>query len=427
MHLAVVDSNPVALELLQCAKQEGHRVSYLPPAEPAYPLTAEQRRFIGYADWVSDGIATTEPAAVTAALARLHAAHPVDFATSHLELAVEAVAVACKTLGIPGTSPDAVLLARRKDRTRAALLDAGLATTAFALADDADQAVAAAAAIGYPVVVKPPSGAGSKLAFVARDEAALRGACQRAAEDLDHVPATWRDQLSRGFLVEERLSGPLVSAEIGLRGGRSHLFCVSGRTRAAEDEVIETGVHIPAELPPDQLRACGEYAATVCRLIGLDRGVFHIEMIVTGRGPVLVEANPRIMGGFLPTVYRLAAGASIYRSFLQVVSGAPVTGGPAAFDGCVAGRRLFPRVHGTMPDRWDPAEWLGGHRPAVLRVDGPEELGIRPRQPVRPGQLIGRVILRGADYAATARAARDILGRAERALGVELMAGEYDP
>jgi cob(I)alamin adenosyltransferase len=40
--------------------------------------------------------------------------------------------------------------------------------------------------------------------------------------------------------------------------------------------------------------------------------------------------------------------------------------------------------------------------------------------------LIARVILRGDVYAATARMARDIIRRAEKDLGVELMTGEYD-
>ena len=53
-------------------------------------------------------------------------------------------------------------------------------------------------------------------------------------------------------------------------------------------------------------------------------------------------------------------------------------------------------------------------------------MGVRPGDPVRRGQVTARVILRGEDYAATARAARDIIDRAEKALGIELMRGEYD-
>jgi biotin carboxylase len=426
VHIAFVDSNNAGLEAIKCAAEDGHRVTFLQAAKPSfYPFSAANLRLIGHASQVVGDVATTDAASVTAALARCHAAHPIDFATSQFELSVEPVAHACKALGLPGTNPDGVLVARRKDVLRAALRDAGIATAAFAVARDAGEALTAAAGIGYPVVIKPPSGLDSRLVFIARDPDEVRAGCARALSGLAALPAAWHGQLTRGFLVEEHLSGPLVSVEIGMSGGRGHVFCISGRTRSRDDEVIETGVHIPAELPADRATACASYAAAVCRAIGLDRGIFHMEMIVTTRGPVLVEANPRIMGGVLPTVYSHATGESIYRAFLQVISGAESLPSPA-FRGCVAGRRLFARTPGVMPGDWDTGDWLGEHQSSVIRVDSPEDLGICPGDQVQRGQVIARVILRADGYAETARAARDIIGRAEKALGLDLMRGEYD-
>lgn len=427
MHIAFVDANPGSLEAIKSARQEGHRVSYIQSAEPYYRLTPENRRLVRCASWLKDGVVTTDSAAVTAALAECHAVAPIDFAATQHEMCVEAVAAACKALGVPGTSPDAVLTARSKAAVREVLRRANLATAGFALVHDEEQAVAAADAIGYPVVIKPSSGTDSRLAAVARDRPDVRWACRRAGDELDSVPATWREQFARGLVVEEYLRGPLVSVEIGIRGERSYVFCLSGRTRSADDEVIEVGVHIPAELPGDVARACGEYAAAVCRAIGLDRGVFHLEMIVTARGPVLVEANPRIMGGIMPTVYQHATGRSIFQQFTRLISGAPVPGpAPApASAGCVAGRRFFARVAGSMPASWDFG-WLDTYRQLLIRFDDPDTLGIGPGQRVVRGQVLGRVIVRGEDYAATARTCRDIVRLAEKTLGVELMSGEYD-
>jgi biotin carboxylase len=50
----------------------------------------------------------------------------------------------------------------------------------------------------------------------------------------------------------------------------------------------------------------------VARSVGLDFGIFHIEIILGKHGPVLVEANPRIMGGNMPTVFKLATGIDAY-------------------------------------------------------------------------------------------------------------------
>jgi biotin carboxylase len=425
MHIAFVDSNQAALAAIKCAKEEGHRVSYLQSFDPIYPMSAENCRLVGYADWIKNDVATTDPDAVRAALAECHARHPIDFAVTQHEMVIESVALACRDLGLPSISPDAVLTARRKDLMRAALRKAGLPTAEYAVARDAGEAASAAAAIGFPVVIKPPSGTDSKLTFVASDAAGVRAACERSFQDLETLPPVWRRQFTRGFLVEQYLDGPLVSAEIGMRDQRGYLFCLSGRTRARDDEVIELGPHIPAELTGEQARACVEYAEASCRAIGLDRGLFHLEMIVTSRGPVLVEANPRVMGGIMPTIYQHVTGGSIYREFLQIVSGAPVTGPERVVRGCVAARRLFARTEGWMPGYWDSIS-PGEYAPGLIRFEGPHVFGLRPGQQVRRGQLIARVLLCGGNYAATARASREIVQRAEKSLGIQLMHGEYD-
>jgi biotin carboxylase len=423
VHIVFVDSNPGALEAISCAKDEGHLVSFIEALDPHYPRTAQDQRVIDRADWIVRDVATTDAAAVTAALAQCHARQPVDFACTQAEMVVEAVALSCQALGLPGTSPDAVLTARRKDLLRAALRDEGIWMPAFRMAEDASQALTAADEIGYPVVIKPPSGAGSRQAFVARDRAEARAACDGAL-DLSTVPPEWQQQFERGLLVEEHLAGPLVSAEIGMRDGHGYVFCISGRTRALEDEVIEIGPHIPAELPADQARACGAYAEAVCRAIGLDMGVFHVEMIITSRGPVLVEANPRAMGGIMPAVYLHAAGRSIYSGFLQIISGAPVDAA-VSFDGCVTGRRFFAAIDGRLPESWD-AGWLAGYAGHLIQFDPPGALGLGPLQPVRRGDVIARAIVRGAGYGQTALTGAQISADLEETLGIKLMPGEYD-
>lgn len=426
MHIAFVDATPGTLDAIAHAKDAGHVVSFLESPEPYYPATAENASLIGRADRIMRGVPTTDAPALTAALARCHAWKPVDFAVSQHEMAVEAVALSCKALGLPGTSPDAVLTARRKDLLRTALREAGIAGPPFAVARDPDEALRAADSIGYPVVVKPPSGADSRLASVARDRAHVRAACDRIlAGGVDALPPGWRPQFTRGLLVEGYLAGPLISVEIGMRDERGYVFCISGRTRARDDEVIEIGPHIPAELPGGQERDCAAYAESVCRAIGLDRGVFHLEMIVTARGPVLVEANPRIMGGIMPTVYQHATGRSIYNGFLQVISGAAVDCAPPAFGGCVTGRRFFARADTAMPASWETG-WLDSNAGQLIRFDPPDSLGLRPLQAVRRGQVIARMISRGPDYAATAKAGTRISDLIQDSWKIPLLYGEYD-
>ena len=67
MHIAFVDSNPAALDAIKCAKEEGHRVSYIQSYDPIYPASQHNQELINHADWIKNGVATTDPDAVRAA------------------------------------------------------------------------------------------------------------------------------------------------------------------------------------------------------------------------------------------------------------------------------------------------------------------------------------------------------------------------
>lgn len=425
MHIVFVDSNPAALEALRCAKEMGHRVSFIQSHTPVYPSDERTRALLSHADLCVDGVATTDAVAVAAALKECHAAHPVDVVTTQFDMAVEAVALACRATGLAGPAPEAVLTARRKDRCRAALRDAGVPSAWFATAATVDEALAAARAHGYPVVVKPPSGSDSALSCVAYDEARARAACERILHPDGAVPGLWQEQFARGILVEEFLDGPLVSVEIGVRDGAFYAFCVSGRTRSGDDQVVELGAHIPEALTEAERAECVAYVEAVCRAVGLDDGIFHVELIRTARGPVLVEVNPRIMGGVMPTLYRHATGRSVYEGFLHLIGGAPVPV-PAPTRGVAMSRRLLARHAGVLPRQLDTG-WLREYGAALVRYDDFAQAGLGPGSEVAAGAALGRVIVLASDHAVATGLVREIVARFESMLGLSLVPGEHDP
>jgi biotin carboxylase len=421
MHIAFVSATPAALEAIRVARQAGHRVTFIESSEPVYARTPANRATIAMADHLVTDVPAVDPDAVTAALGNCHAEHRIDVVTTQDEMAARAVAVACRRLGLRGTAPEGVLTARRKDLCRAALRAAGLAHARFAVAADEAGVLAAAALIGYPVVLKPPAGTDSLLTFVAHDADQARAACRALLTGPVGVPAGWRAQFSEGILVEELLTGRLLSAEIGARDGVFFPFCVSGRIRWREDEVVELGAYIPG-LPEAEARRCFVYAAEACRAIGLDLGIFHLEMMLTGRGPVLVEANPRVMGGAMPTIYRMATGTDIYTALVRILTGAPDVPLPATFNACTGGHKVAVSQAGRIADRATLGV-LEDH-PSVLRVFGFADFHTGPGQPVRRGQTVARFILREADHRSLVATAGQILHRLERDLGVSLMIGE---
>jgi biotin carboxylase len=420
VHLAVVDCNPASLQGLRMAVEAGHRVSYLQPAQPLYELAGENLRIVRSVDWLVESLDTTDACAVTAALAARHARQPIDAVVTFQELAAEAVATACRSLGVRGTPLGAVFTARRKDACRAALTRAGVASARYALARDVAGALAAAERIGYPVMLKPPSGSASLLARVARTEAEAAAAVAAILAGPGAVPDHWRAQFRRGVLVEELLVGELVSVEIGVRDGEFFPFCVTGRFRWHGDEVVELGSCLPAGLPAGQRDQCVTYARQVCAAIGASLGVFHLEIMVTARGPVLVEFNPRIMGGGLPSAYRHATGQDIYRSLLQLLAGSSVDV-PASFSGSTGVFAAMPLGPGRLPAAASLHPLAA--RPDVLEVIGFDSYRTGPGQPVAAGQAVARFVLRAASRADVMARGSHLLGQLAGSLGVPLMTG----
>jgi biotin carboxylase len=423
VHLAVVDCNPASLAAITLAKQAGHRVSYFQPVRTQYAPTFEHKQIVNSADFLVEALDTTDAATVRDALAACHATHPIDAVVTFNELAAEAVAVSGRSLRLRGTSADAVLTARQKDRCRAALSSAGLASARYAVAMNQEEALEAAERIGYPVVIKPRSGSASLLAHTARNRQEAIVAGSRLFGNLDVVPEHWRRQFTRGALIEELLEGILVSVEIGARDGEFFTFCVSRRLRWREDEVIELGSCIPANLTPSQTAACVAYAEAACRAIGADLGVFHVEIMVTEHGPVLVEFNPRVMGGGLPRAYAHATGESVYASLVEILAGEAVSV-PGRFADCVAVIAVIAAEPGRLASTANLSALTGNDE--ILDIMGFDNYRTGPGAPVHYGQAVARFVLRARDYQAVVKRSNEFLGALERPLGLRLAIGDIE-
>jgi biotin carboxylase len=55
--------------------------------------------------------------------------------------------------------------------------------------------------------------------------------------------------------------------------------------------------------------------------MNLTWGPVHIELRLASAGPTIIEINPRLAGGFIPEIVRLAFGVDIIRETLKLVVG----------------------------------------------------------------------------------------------------------
>jgi biotin carboxylase len=419
-HILFADMSQAGVWTMRRAVRQGHRVTLvLSTSTRTYAVDDAFSRLLDELARVVEIPRTDDEEALAEAIGAVHAADPVDAVISQCDPILEALAAVCERLALPFTSSVGIGNARDKARARRRLAEAGLRSARFDTADTAEAATAAADRIGYPVVVKPLSGLDSMLAAHARDAgevAAAASAILASARD-PATPDQIRALLDRGILVEEYLAGELVSAEVGVLDGTCHRFLVSGRSRGRHNDCVELGAALPADIAPDTVRQCFEYAENVCRALGLDFGVFHVEIMLTARGPALVEVNPRVMGGVMTRLYEILTGVDFCDFVIDIHLGRIPR--PVALDSTrtVTARRIMPLSDDRLGDRLD-LSWLDREATDIVNF---ENFRLTAGAAVRRQEVLGRYAVVGADWAGAMHRADDLLRDFERHLGIPLV------
>lgn len=419
-HVLFVDMSQAGLLTMAAAVDLGHEVTYVRGGSfVAYTADESYHRLLARLTEVIDVVDTFDLETLVTTIAELTARRPVDAVISQCDPMMPALAQACELLSLRFTSARGVGNARDKAAARRILATAGVPSARFEVVHTADEASAAAARIGGPVVVKPRSGIDSMLASHAATPTSAAEAAEAivSASAAPDTPHPIQRMLAAGILVEEYLPGELVSAEIGVLDGRTYRFLVCGRSRGRKNDCVEVGAVLPAHLPQAEVSACFDYAERVCALLGLDFGVFHVELMLTAHGPVLVEVNPRMMGGVMARLYEILVGKDFCEYVIDLHLGRPPAAAGPMTSRTVTARRIMPANDAVLPATAN-LSWLDSPGTGIVNF---ENFGIRPGTTVRRQQVLGRYAVLADDWAAAMRTANDLMPRFADSLGIDLI------
>ncbi|HEX6869876.1 MAG TPA: ATP-grasp domain-containing protein [Micromonosporaceae bacterium] len=225
------------------------------------------------------------------------------------ELAVE--------FGVPGLSMPGVHGCRDKFSCRTRLSIAGLEQPGFDLVADIDQARLAAARIGYPVIVKPRALGASMGVSLAADERELETAYRVA----DEASLVGDEPYRGGAVVEGFADGPEISIDGAVHAGE-YLPMFLARKRTGLPPYFEELGHVVDSADP--LLRDGALMATLSRahrVLGIENGITHTEVRLTGRGPVIIEINGRLGGDLIPFLGQLATGIEAGGVLFDIATG----------------------------------------------------------------------------------------------------------
>ncbi|MFF9436434.1 ATP-grasp domain-containing protein [Streptomyces sp. NPDC014735] len=257
--------------------------------------------------------------AVSRTVTEIALRQPISGVTTYLEHHVELAAQLAKELGLPGADPEAVAACRDKARTRQLLAEHGVPSARSVLVGNAEEAAAAADAIGYPVVVKPRGLGGS--------------AGVRRADYREHVTAYYEeaaaatligleDSAVPGVLVEAYLRGPEISVECLVRSrGDVHLAAITRKRLGTEPAFLETGHLVDATDPLLDDPALHHVVTEAIKAVGITTGILHVEVRLTSQGPRIIELNARLGGDLIPRLVHLATGVSLPQAQAALATG----------------------------------------------------------------------------------------------------------
>ena len=234
----------------------------------------------------------------------LSVTNKIDGVTTFSELHIVHVAAVAAALGLPGMSIAAALNARHKHKTRQVLqtlpsIKQPRFEHVLHLAD-LEQAIDR---VGLPCVVKPSDGTGSLAVVHLSSQQDREAYLMELNECADYGRGISRQA---DMLVEEFISGALVSVEACVREGKVTNLGITDRLLSGFPHFIEMGCcYLREHEWREELFAMN---VAVLTGLGISFGFTHTEYFLTADGPVLCEVNGRLAGGVVPTLMRVPTG-----------------------------------------------------------------------------------------------------------------------
>jgi biotin carboxylase len=249
---------------------------------------------------------------------------PMDAVVAADAPMIPLAAAVAAALGLPHNPPDAVHSAADKARQRQRWAAAGVAQPTYEIvpAPAPDPAIRqAAAAIGFPCVVKAVSLSASQGVLLAWDA----DQAVQAAARVRQVLADAGQPAGESLLVEGYLQGPELSIDGLLTDGDLTPLAIFDKPAMTdgptfEETLLVTPSRLPGPVQAEAVRTAGRAA----RALGLRAGPVHAELRVTSPGTAMLELAARSIGGLCSRALRFPGGRSLEELILASALGQQV-------------------------------------------------------------------------------------------------------
>jgi formate-dependent phosphoribosylglycinamide formyltransferase (GAR transformylase) len=279
--------------------------------DPVGTLPAEVRRLLAAHYRIENGLDAQQIAGAVRALSR-ELGPPVRVLGALEQLQV-ALAQVRELLDIEGMGVEVAHNFRDKARMKDVLRQAGVPCARHALAETRSQARDRGREIGFPLVVKPPAGAGARHTYRVEDQASLE-------QSLNWNPPA----PSRPVLLEEFIVGEEHSFDAVTIGGKpvwhSLTHYMPGPLEVMREPWIQWSVLLPREVDHPHYDSIREVGFKALQALGIGTSLTHMEWFRRADGSIAVsEVAARPPGAQFTTLMSYAHDMDFYRAWARLM------------------------------------------------------------------------------------------------------------
>lgn len=308
---------------------------------------------IAYADEYFNASTMDEEAVVKAAEAFL----PDGIMTLATDMPMRGVAKAAAKLGLPGISYETAVKATDKFEMIKAFKEHQVPSPWFFTVDSLEELKGLENELSFPCIMKPTDNAGSHGVVLAHSFEELLNSFDYSHDCSRHGKV----------IIEEYLQGDEVSVEVMVVEGKAHVLQITDKLTTGAPHFVEMGHSQPTRHPAAVADAIREVAAQACAAVGINEGPAHVEMMVTQRGPVMIELGARMGGDNITTgLVPLSTGIDMVKATIEVALGNSPDITPTLH--CGSAIRYFDLPYGTIKriSGVDEAQQLQGVKQIVF-------------------------------------------------------------
>lgn len=313
-NILILEPSTSGLGLLPTAHKMGLRIFVLTADRDERIIPEEYKKYI----FKSIKVDTNDLRELSNATLELHRDYNISAVIPGFEIFVAHAAYLANLINVPGVSPETGHALRSKKLMRECLERSRVRIPKYAVLDSPNRLNEIGKYIGFPCVIKPIDQSGSMHVSKITHFEELAKAYDNMCQD------PWTE-MGKGIgtiaLVEEYVDGEEFSVEGFVHQNQVEIISITKKFLGPEPYFVEMAHIVQADVCYETKNKISSYIKEVITALKFNVGVFHCEIRLANKKPILMEIAGRLPGDKICDLIQFAKKINIYEIMINILLG----------------------------------------------------------------------------------------------------------